>query len=93
MFRPVAMQRTELSLLKEHAAEAALLLADLACFDPEISEVSAADLPELPGESYRQIFAECRSRFDKILLTKLNRRHVDRNSRNGKSAFRPSNPV
>ncbi|BCK87413.1 hypothetical protein MIZ01_1191 [Sideroxyarcus emersonii] len=68
MFKPVAMQRVELSLLKEHASEAALLLADLACFDPEVSEVTAADLPELPGEGYRQVFAECRSRLDKILL-------------------------
>ncbi len=68
MFKPVPMQRIELSLLKENASEAALLLADFASFNPEVSEVSAAELPELPGEAYRQVYTECRSRLDKILL-------------------------
>ena len=41
MFKPLAMKYVELSLLKDDAAQAALLLANYGAFDPEIIEDSA----------------------------------------------------
>ncbi len=67
MFHPLPMQRIELSLLKEDAPQAALLLANYGSFDPEFSEAAPELLPEFPGEAYRQSYAETRAHLDKIL--------------------------
>lgn len=67
MFKPLPMQRIELSLLKEDAPQAALLLANYGSFDPEISEAVPEQFPELPGDSYCQTYTEVRSHLDKIL--------------------------
>src|SRR5574340_105424 len=61
------MLRIELSLLKDDAPQASLLLANYGNFDPEFSEATPEQLPELPGESYRQAYAESRAHIDKIL--------------------------
>lgn len=66
MFKPIPMQRVEFSLLRDDAAQASLLLAYYGSFDPETSE-TAEQLPELPGEAYRQAYAETRAHLDKIL--------------------------
>ena len=67
MFMPLPMQRIELSLLKDDAPQASLLLANYGNFDPEYSEVSSEQLPELPGETWRRAYAETRTHLDKIL--------------------------
>lgn len=67
MFKPIPMQRVELSLLRDDAAQASLLLANYGGFDPEVIETASEQLPELPGEAYRQAYAETRAHLDKIL--------------------------
>jgi V/A-type H+-transporting ATPase subunit I len=67
MFKPLPMLRIELSLLREDAPQAALLLADYGSFDPEFSEIPPEQLPELPGTAYQQAHAEARAHLDKIL--------------------------
>jgi V/A-type H+/Na+-transporting ATPase subunit I len=67
MFTPLAMKYVELSLLKDDGAEGALLLANYGAFDPETLEIAAEQLPETPGEAYRQAYAQCRAHLDKIL--------------------------
>jgi V/A-type H+-transporting ATPase subunit I len=67
MFKPLPMLRIELSLLKDDAPQASLLLANYGNFDPEFSEATPEQLPELPGESYRQAYADTRAHLDKIL--------------------------
>jgi V/A-type H+/Na+-transporting ATPase subunit I len=67
MFMPLTMQHVELSLLKDDAAPAALLLANHGAFDPEILEIGADQLPEELGEAYRQAYTQCRAHLDKIL--------------------------
>jgi V/A-type H+-transporting ATPase subunit I len=67
MFRPLPMLRIELSLLKQDAPQAALLLADSGSFDPEFNEIPPELLPELPGEAYQQHYADSRTHLDKIL--------------------------
>ena len=66
MFTPLAMKYVELSLLKDDAAQAALLLANYGAFDPVIIEDAANQLPELPGEAYRQAYTESRAHLDKV---------------------------
>jgi V/A-type H+-transporting ATPase subunit I len=61
------MQRVELSLLRDDASQAALLLANHGCFNPEINEATPEQLPELPGEKYRLAYTEGRAHLDKIL--------------------------
>jgi V/A-type H+-transporting ATPase subunit I len=61
------MKRVELSLLRDDAPQAALLLANYGSFDPEYCEASPEQLPELPGETWRQAHAEARAHLDKIL--------------------------
>lgn len=67
MFKPLTMQRVALQVLHEDAAMAALVLADCGVFNPETSQALAARLPELPGESYRELYHNARARLDKIL--------------------------
>ena len=67
MFKPLPMQRIELSLLKDDAPQVSLLLANYGNFDPEFSEATPEQLPELPGEAYRLAYAETRAHLDKIL--------------------------
>lgn len=67
MFKPLPMLRIHLSLLKDDAPQASLLLASHGSFDPEFSEIAPGQLPELPGEPYRQTYAETRAHLDKIL--------------------------
>jgi V/A-type H+-transporting ATPase subunit I len=67
MFKPLPMQRIELSLLKDDAPRMALLLAECGCFNPELCEIPAQQLPDLPGEAYRRSHDASRSRLDKIL--------------------------
>lgn len=67
VFKPIPMQRIELSLLCDDAAQASLLLAGYGSFAPEYSEIPPDQLPELPGEAYRQAHAGARAHLDKIL--------------------------
>lgn len=67
MFKPLPMLRVDLSLIKEDAPKAALLLANFGSFAPEYTEAATEQLPEVPGEDYRRAYAENRSRLDKIL--------------------------
>ncbi len=67
MFKPLPMLRIELSLLKDDAPQASLLLANYGNFDPEFSETSPEQFPELPGASYHQAYTETRAHLDKTL--------------------------
>ncbi len=67
MFKPLPMQRVELSLLRDDAPQASLLLANYGNFDPEFSEISPEQFPELPGEAYQRAYTETRAHLDKTL--------------------------
>ncbi|MHB8622662.1 MAG: V-type ATP synthase subunit I [Sulfuricaulis sp.] len=67
MFRPLTMQRVALQTLSEDTPVAALVLAECGVFNPETRHVFADQLPDFPGESYRELYHNARSRLDKIL--------------------------
>jgi V/A-type H+-transporting ATPase subunit I len=67
MLKPLTMQRIALQVLQEDAPLAALVLAVCGVFNPETTRVFAQDLPEFPGEHYRELYHSARSRLDKVL--------------------------
>lgn len=67
MFKPMRMQHATLWVLKSDAPQAALLLATYGTFTPEKSQAWERDLPEIPGDRYREVFSEAQARFNKIM--------------------------
>lgn len=67
MFKPLPMQCVRLFVQSEDAPLAALTLAERGVFNPETTHLSATDLPEFPGERYRELYRSARSRLDKTL--------------------------
>lgn len=61
------MKRIALQVLNEDAALAAQCLAEQGVFNPETAQPWAGQLPEFPGESYRDLYRGARARLDKIL--------------------------
>ncbi len=61
------MQRVALHVLSEDAAVAAVVLAGRGVFNPESSPALAGQLPEFPGENFREIYRDARSKLDKVL--------------------------
>jgi len=78
MFKPLSMRYISLKALTEDASTIAQLLADCGTFNPEITE----QLPEQPGENYRNIFNQAQTRLLKIMACvsfttpKINFSHV-----------------
>ncbi len=66
MFRPMPMQRIALFVLREDAPAAAVVLATRGTFNPEIDE-APAQLAELPGERFHELYRIARGHLDKIL--------------------------
>jgi V/A-type H+-transporting ATPase subunit I len=64
---PLPMKRIALSLLRDDASQASLLLANYGSFDPEFIETTPEQFPDLPGESWRLAYTETRAHLDKIL--------------------------
>jgi len=63
----MSMQRIALQVLNEDAALAAQCLAEEGVFNPETAQAWAEQLPEFPGESYRELYRSARTRLDKVL--------------------------
>ena len=69
MLTPTAMQHVTLQVLTDIAPQAALVLAECGVFNPEITpQALAKQLPERPGEHYRESVRGAQARLDKILL-------------------------
>lgn len=66
MLQPTPMQMTTLYVLREDAPRAALALAQTSSFEPVIGEIGP-ELPELPGETFRERFHSAHARLEKIL--------------------------
>ncbi len=67
MLMPAAMQRINLQVLTEDAPVAAQALAEFGVFNPEASHGYAEQMPEIPGEHYRDLYRSAQSRLDKVL--------------------------
>lgn len=66
MFKPVRMQRVYLQVLREDAQRAALILAQCGTFDPQPSSALEAELPESPGQRYREHYDSAHLRLQKL---------------------------
>lgn len=67
MFKPTPMQRVTLQVLTDDAPAAALALAECGVFNPQATQEFADDLPEVPGERYRELYRGAQSRLEKVL--------------------------
>lgn len=65
MFKPLSMQRVSLWVMGDDLCEASQLLALLASFNPDKTE--QAELPDTPGERYRELYLSARARYTKLL--------------------------
>ncbi len=67
MLLPMKMKRVAVQVLSEDAALAALVLAECGNFNPETHGVLQQELPEFPGEHYRDLYHGAQSYLDRIL--------------------------
>ncbi len=67
MMLPLKMKRVAVQVLSEDAALAALVLAECGTFNPETASVLQEELPEFPGEHYRDLYRSAQSYLDRIL--------------------------
>ncbi|MCB1877433.1 MAG: ATPase [Chromatiales bacterium] len=67
MWKPLSMQRFTLTLLREDAPTAALVLARCGSFDPSAGAVVADPLNERPGDDYHSLYVDSRARLDKVV--------------------------
>jgi len=67
MMLPLKMKRVAVQVLSEDAPLAALVLAECGAFNPESSSVLQEELPEFPGEHYRELYRSAQSYLDRIL--------------------------
>jgi V/A-type H+-transporting ATPase subunit I len=66
MFSPLPMKHISLQLLTEDLPGASMILADLNSFSPDNRPYAEQTLPEVPGQHFRECFAQAKSRLDKI---------------------------
>ena len=67
MFKPLPMQRVSLWVMKEDLCQASQLLASQGSFNPDRSGPVEAELPDTPGDRYREIYLSARTRFIKLM--------------------------
>jgi V/A-type H+-transporting ATPase subunit I len=67
MFKPVPMQRVSLWVMQEDLCQASQLLASQGSFNPDKGGPIETDLPDAPGEHYREIYLAARTRFAKLM--------------------------
>lgn len=67
MMLPLKMKRVAVQVLSEDAPLAALVLAECGAFNPESASVLQEELPEFPGERYRELYRSAQSYLDRIL--------------------------
>ncbi len=67
MLLPLKMKRVAVQVLSDDAALAALVLAECGTFNPETASVLQEELPEFPGERYRELYRSAQSYLDRIL--------------------------
>lgn len=65
--RPLPMQHAALYLTREDIPAASLALAEWEGFDPEPQVTHRDELPERPGDHYRELYENASSRLTKIL--------------------------
>lgn len=68
MLLPMKMKRVAVHVLSDDVTLAALVLAECGSFNPESAIVLQEQLPQFPGESYRELYLSAQSYLDRILI-------------------------
>jgi V/A-type H+-transporting ATPase subunit I len=66
MFSPLPIKHISIHVLTTDLPSASLLLAQLENFSPDPRPYAPDDLPEVPGQRFRSLYTQARTRLDKI---------------------------
>jgi V/A-type H+-transporting ATPase subunit I len=66
MFSPLPMKQISLQVLTADLPSASVILAELESFSPDPRPYAAAELPEVPGDRFRSLYTQAKTRLDKI---------------------------
>ncbi|MES9974026.1 MAG: V-type ATPase 116kDa subunit family protein [Candidatus Thiodiazotropha sp.] len=66
MFSPLPMKHISLQVLTEDLPNASMILAGLNSFSPDNRPYAEQSLPDIPGQRFRECYAQARARMDKI---------------------------
>lgn len=68
MFSPLPIKHISLQILTEDLPSASVILAELENFSPDPRAFEEEALPDVPGQAFRTVYAQARSRLEKIAL-------------------------
>ncbi len=66
MFSPLPIKHISLQVLTEDLPNASMILAGLNSFSPDNRPYAEDSLPDIPGQRFRECYAQARARLDKI---------------------------
>ncbi|MES9895873.1 MAG: V-type ATPase 116kDa subunit family protein [Candidatus Thiodiazotropha endolucinida] len=66
MFSPLPMKHISLQVLTEDLPNASMILAGLNSFSPDNRPYAEQALPDIPGQRFRECYAQARARMEKI---------------------------
>ena len=66
MLRPLAMKQVVVQVLTDDLPQVSLTLSRLGNFHPDCRSCDPEQFPEIPGERYRELYAEAQTRLEKI---------------------------
>ncbi|PVV20142.1 MAG: V-type ATP synthase subunit I [gamma proteobacterium symbiont of Ctena orbiculata] len=66
MFSPLPMKHLSLQVLTEDLPSASMILAGLNSFSPDNRPYAEQALPDVPGQHFRECYAQAKARMDKI---------------------------
>lgn len=66
MFSPLPMKHISLQVLTEDLPSASMILAGLNSFSPDNRPYAEQALPDVPGQHFRECYAQAKARMDKI---------------------------
>ncbi len=67
MFSPLPMKHISLQVLTDGLPSASVILAELESFSPDPRPYAEEELPEVPGQNFRGLYSQAKTRLEKIV--------------------------
>ncbi|MCU7816164.1 MAG: V-type ATP synthase subunit I [Candidatus Thiodiazotropha sp. (ex Rostrolucina anterorostrata)] len=67
MFSPLSMKHISIQALTDDLPSASVILAELNSFSPDTRPYAEEALPKIPGQRFRECYAQAKARLDKIV--------------------------
>ncbi|MEJ2394995.1 MAG: V-type ATP synthase subunit I, partial [Candidatus Thiodiazotropha sp.] len=66
MFSPLLMKHISIQVLTADLPSASVILAELESFSPDPRPYAEDDLPKVPGQQFRYLYTQAKTRLEKI---------------------------